>query len=183
MYLDTVLSEMMKPSFVSSAWIRGRTPSVLCHQPDESTDLGIHSGPSRMAPPRDFRPVPSESFPLPPSDRIGVNDNQAACPCRPRAPQRDPERSVRVIERRPGPFLVERCHLLPQNEVFNHEVGAPPTHRADRTGAERDEEYENTEHGAAECGSFPDRNLKPEILPPAGATAVRKYLISNSDGY
>ena len=52
-----------------------------------------------------------------------------------------------------GSLLFERCHLLPQRQVFNHEVGSPPTRRTDRTGTERDEEYENMEM-AAECGFF-----------------------------
>ena len=38
------------------------------------------------------------------------------------------------------------CQLLPQREVFHHEVGSAPTDRAQRAGAELDEEDENTEH-------------------------------------
>ena len=49
-----------------------------------------------------------------------------------------------------GALLLERRHLLPQGQVFNHE-GGPAPHRPDRTGAERDEEDENTEPGGGVC--------------------------------
>ena len=82
-----------------------------------------------------------------------------------------PRCSVRVIERWPGSLPFERCHLLPQSQVFDHEVGSPPTHHPDRTGAERDEEYENMEHSGG-VWLFPPRNLKPEI-PSSGRGCPR----------
>ena len=51
------------------------------------------------------------------------------------------------MERWPGSLLFERCNLLPQSQVFNHEVGSAPTHRPDRPGAEGDEKDESAEHG------------------------------------
>ncbi len=81
-----------------------------------------------------------------------------------------------------GSLLFERCHLLPQSQVFNHEVGSPQTHRTDRTGAERDEEYENMEHSGGVWLFRPVISSR-RSPPPAGVTAVRKSLISNVDGY
>jgi len=40
------------------------------------------------------------------------------------APQRDPECSVRVIERWPGSLLFERCHLLTQSKERQREAHA-----------------------------------------------------------
>ncbi len=59
-----------------------------------------------------------------------------------------------------GAAPLERRNLLPQVKVFNHKIGSAPTHRPDRTGAEGDEEDENTEHSRA-CLAFFLRNLKP----------------------
>ncbi len=87
-----------------------------------------------------------------------------------------------VIEPWPGSLLFERCHLLPQSQVFNHEVGSPPTHRPDRPGAERDEEYENMEHSGGVWLFRPVISSR-RSPPPAGVTAVRKSLISNVDAY
>jgi len=64
--------------------------------------------------------------------------------------ERHPECAVGVVEGRPGSLLLEHSNLLPQRDVFNHEVGSPPTHRPDRAGAKRHEDDENTEHDAAE---------------------------------
>ncbi len=126
-------------------------PAVLRHRADEVTDLGINPRSAWLASARDPSPVSSESIPIPPGDYVCVDDDQAARPRRPRASERNPESAVRVVERWPGALLLERRHLLPQSKVFNYEVGAPPTHRPQRPGAEGDEEYENTEHCAAEC--------------------------------
>jgi len=136
-------------------------PAILRHRSDETANLSLDARAARIPPTRDLRPVSPESFSMPASNSVGVDDHQAARPCRPRA--------------------FERCHL-PQSQVFNHEVGSTPTHRPDRTGAERDDEYENMEH-SGRVWLFPPRNLKRGSPPPAGATAVRKSLISNVNGY
>ncbi len=140
--------------------------AVLRDRSDETANLSLDARAARIPTTRALRPVSPESFSMPASNSVGVDDHQAARPCRPRAPQRDPECSVRVIERWPGSLLFERCHLLPQSQVFNHEVGSPPTHRPDRPGTERDDEYENMEHSGG-VWLFPPRNLKPEI-PSSG---------------
>ena len=123
------------------------TPAVLGHRADETTNLGINPRPTWIAPTGDSSPVSAEPISIPPGDRVGVHDNEPARPRWPRASERNPECSVRVLERWPGALLLQRRKLLPQGQVFNHEVGAAPTHRPDRTGAERDEEDEDTEHG------------------------------------
>ena len=73
---------------------------------------------------------------MPPRDRVGVDDDQAARPRRPRASERDPEAPVGVSEEWTRPLLLERHHLLPQREVFHHEVGSAPTERAQRASTE-----------------------------------------------
>jgi len=68
----------------------------------------------------------------------------------------------------------KRRNLLPQSKVFDHKIGSAPTHRPDRTGAERDEEDENTEHSGRVWPSF--------SLNSSGRTA-RESLISRADIY
>ena len=136
MYRDTVISLTTNPSFVSSAWIRGATPAVLGHRADETTNLGINPRSTWIARTGDPSPVSVEPISIPPGDRVGVHDNEPARPRWPRASERNPECSVRVLERWPGALLLQRRNLLPQGQVFNHEVGSAPTHRPDRTGAE-----------------------------------------------
>ena len=60
--------------------------------------------------------------------------------------ERNPEGSIDVLERHTRTIFLQRRHLLPQSEVLDHKIGAPPTYRSQRTGADRDEEYKNTEH-------------------------------------
>ena len=103
-----------------------------------------------MAPPRDLRPVPSESLPMPPSDRIGVNDNQAARPCGPRGPQHDPECAVGVIELWPRLLFLERHDLLSQGQIFNHEQRRRQMARIAR--APSDTMKMRTRSIVAECG-------------------------------
>ncbi len=100
MYRDTVFSEMMKPSFMSSAWILVTrcAPAVLRHQPDEATDLGVDARSSRMPALGNPRPVSPEPIPMPPGYCIRVDDEQATRPPRPRLSKRDPESSVVVVE-------------------------------------------------------------------------------------
>ena len=38
--------------------------------------------------------------------------------------------------------------MIPQSEVFDHEIGSTPAERARSEGAERDEKDENAEHGS-----------------------------------
>ena len=112
------------------------TPAVLGHRADETTNLGINSRSTWIARTGDPSPVSAEPISIPPGDRVGVHDNEPARPRWPRASERNPECSVRVLERWPGALLLQRRNLLPQGQVFNHEVGSAPTHRPDRTGAE-----------------------------------------------
>ena len=49
------------------------------------------------------------------------------------------------------PLFLQRSHLLSQSQVFDDKVRSAPAHRPDRARAERDEEYENTEHGGGVC--------------------------------
>ncbi len=97
-------------------------------------------------PPGDLRPVSAESIPIPPRDRVRVDDDETTGPRRSGGPERDPESPIDVVDMRARAILLQRHHLLPKSQVFDHEVGAPPTHRPDSTGAERDEEDEYTEH-------------------------------------
>ena len=77
------------------------------------------------------------------------------------------------LERWPGSLLFERCRPLPQSQVLSHEVGSLSTHRPDHPGAERDEEYENTEH-------------RSQFGVPARCSQVEqkagRSLISHADG-
>ena len=100
-----------------------------------------------MASPRDLRPVSPESISVPSHDGVGVDDDQAARPRRPRGSKRDPECPVDVVQRWAGALFLQRRHLLTQSEVFDHEVGSTTTHHPQRSGAKRDEENEYTEHG------------------------------------
>ncbi len=111
------------------------TPAVLGHRADETTNLGINPRSTWIARTGDSSPVSAEPTSIPPGDRVGVHDNEPARPRWPRASERNPECSVRVLERWPGALLLQRRNLLPQGQVFNHEVGSAPTHRPDRTGA------------------------------------------------
>ena len=125
----------------------GRAPAVLRHLLDEPTNLRDDARSSRIATPRDSCPVSAESFPIPLRDRVGVDDDQSTSPTGPRLAERQPECAVGVVEGSPGSFFLERSNLLPQREVFKSRGRPAPTHRAQRTGAERDEENEYTEHG------------------------------------
>ncbi len=93
------------------------------------------------------RPVSPEPIPMPPGYCIRVDDEQTTRPRGPRASECDPKSSIVVVEPWAGPLFLQRRHLLPQSEVFDHKVGPAPTHRPQRTGAERDDENEYTEHG------------------------------------
>ena len=84
------------------------------------------------------RPVSPAPIPMPPGDGIRVDDEQATRPPRPRSSKCDPESSVEVVEPWAGAFFLQRRHLLPQGEVFDHQVGSAATHRSQRTGAERE---------------------------------------------
>ncbi len=68
------------------------------------------------------------------SDAVGTANRIHRCRCRPCGSART----------RPGASLLQRRHLLPQNEVFDHKVGSLPTHRPQRTGSEGDDEDEYT---------------------------------------
>ena len=50
------------------------TPAVLRHHLDEPTNLGVDPRPPRVASLRDLCPVSTESIPIPPRDRVGVDD-------------------------------------------------------------------------------------------------------------
>ena len=100
------------------------------------------------------RPVSPEPIAMPPGYCIRVDDEQATRPPRPRLLKCDPESSVVVVEPWAGALFLQRRHSVPQgcwhrgqNEVFDYKVGPVPTHRPQRTGAERDDEKEYTEHG------------------------------------
>ncbi len=135
MYRDTVFSEMMKPSLVSSALILDTrcAPAVLRHRSDEATDLGVDTRSSRVPALGNPRPVSPEPIPMPPGYCIRVDDEQATRPPRPRLSKCDPESSVDVVEPWAGALFLQRRHLLPQSEVFDHKVGpaadtSPATH-------------------------------------------------------
>ena len=64
MYRDTVFSEMMKPSFVSSVVDTRCAPAVLCHLPDEPANLRSEARPSRVARARDARSAVSSTIGL-----------------------------------------------------------------------------------------------------------------------
>ena len=73
MYRDTVIRD--KESELRELRVDTRcTPAVLRHHPDEPTNLGVDAGPPRIASLRELRPVSSESIPIPPRDRVGVDD-------------------------------------------------------------------------------------------------------------
>jgi len=74
--------------------------------------------------------------------RRGISDRRVNCPS-----SIHPEGSIDVFERWARALFLQRRHLLLQSEAFDHEVGPAPTHRPQRTGAERDDENEYTEHG------------------------------------
>ena len=56
-------------------------------------------------------------------------------------------------------LFLQRRDLLPQREVFDREVGAAPTHRPQRTCAERHEKDEYAKHGGG-VSPFAARNLR-----------------------
>jgi hypothetical protein len=60
--------------------------------------------------------------------------------------ERNREGSIDVLERHARTIFLQRRHLLPQSEVLDHKIGAPPTYRAQSAGADRDEENKDTEH-------------------------------------
>jgi hypothetical protein len=49
-----------------------------------------------------------------------------------RGAQCNPESAVGVIERRPGPFLLECGNLLPEHEVLDDQIVAGTTDGSDR---------------------------------------------------
>ena len=73
------------------------TPTVLRHEPYESTNLGLDARSPGIEALRDLRPVSPESIPMPPDNCIGVDDDQAARPRGPRASQRDPEGPIDIV--------------------------------------------------------------------------------------
>ncbi len=88
---------------------------------------------------------------MPASDSVGVHDHQSARPRGPGGTKRDPECAVDIVERRARPLLLERRHLLPERQVLHNQIGPATTDCSDHTGAERDEEDENTKNGGRVC--------------------------------
>ena len=164
MYRDTVFSEMMKPSFVSSAWRRGAPQPSCSHQPDEAMDLGVDARSPRMPALGHPRPVSPALIPMPPGYCLRVDDEEATRPPGPRLSKCDPERSVEVVEPWAGPLFLQCCHLLSQSEVFDHKVGPAPTQRSQRTGSERDDENEYTHHDGGVLAFF-GPELKRVVSP------------------
>ena len=77
-------------------------PAIVSHGPDEPANLAIYSRSSRITSPRNPCPVSSELIPIPPRDRVRVDDDQATSPPGPRLAERHPECAVRVVEGRLG---------------------------------------------------------------------------------
>ncbi len=119
---------------------------------------------------------------MPGGHGVRVDDHQATRPHGPRTSKGDPESPIRVFERWARALFLQRRHLLPQSKIFDDEVGAAPTHRANGTGAERDEEDNNADHSGGVCLS---RGVifKREIRSLAEARTTRKSLISLADEF
>ena len=101
---------------------------------------------------------------MPSGDRIGFDDDQPTGPPWLRLAKRHPEGSIDVLDRWARALFLQRGHLLPQCEGFDHEVGSPTTHRPQRTDAKRDEEDENTEHDAGVSPSLARNSSDRESL-------------------
>ena len=111
--------------------------TVLCHRPDESTNLSLDPRTSRTAPLLgDLRPVAPESIPIPFGDGLRLDKDQPARPPGPRGSKCDPEGTITVIERWAWSFFLECGYLLSESQVFDHEVSVAAKNRPDGTGAE-----------------------------------------------
>ena len=134
-YRDTVISEMMKPSLVSSAWMRGALqPSWAIVRTRRRISASIRGRPGwrrceifaqyRRNRSRCQRATVS-AWTM--SRRLAHTGHEPR-----RATQK--ARSVSSSGGRWAPFL-QRRHLLPQSDVLQHQVGAAPTHRPNGTDA------------------------------------------------
>ena len=144
---DTVFSEMMKPSFVSSAWIRG-APQPSCAMSRMSRRISASTrgrpGCRRWEILAQYRRnrarFHSATVPALTMTRrlahAGHDSRSATQKARSTSSSGGRGRSF---------FSTITCCL--KSEVFEHKVGPAPTHRRQRTGAERDDENEYTEHG------------------------------------
>jgi len=107
---------------------------------------------------------------MPSSDRIGLDDDKTTGPQGPRSAERNPEGSIDVLERHTRTFFLQRRHLLSQSEVLDHKIGAPPTYRSQRTGANRDEENKDTEHDGGILHSLARISSGIQVLDFIGRT-------------
>lgn len=99
------------------------TPSILCHQANETLNLRIDSrSPWATVSLRYLRPVVPKTLMGPLRDRVRVNDDQATRPPGPERPQCNPEGAVNIVERRTWPLELERAYLLTEGQILGQEL-------------------------------------------------------------
>ena len=71
-------------------------------------------------------------------------------------------------------FFLQCRHLLPQSELLDHKIGAPPTYRSQSTGAERDEENKDTEHDGGILHSLARISSGIQVLDSLGGPVLTR---------
>ena len=118
-------------------WVVGRQPA------NQGANLGVRRWPPQASATRFPRPALSESFTMPADDGCGLDDDQDLPPSGPPASEPQPEETVSSAEPWPRSLCGEGRELLPEGEVFEHEVdsrneqGAEPTAKSCDSGQHR----------------------------------------------
>ena len=110
--------------FTMNPW---RTPSwnLSDHAKDQFAQLLACGFPSNAnALPRDPVPVQLESGPMPPNDRLRLDQDQCASPSRPKSSKHHPEQFVRSGKPRLRMALSQNHKLPPERQVFQKKIAA-----------------------------------------------------------
>ncbi len=127
-------------------------PSILPHQADKATNLGIDSRSTRAAASlRDLRPVAPKTLAVPLRDRVGINYDEATRPSWPRGSQRHPESAVNIVEQGTRPLALECANMLTEGEILGQEFRAGEKEGPNGPGTEGYEENNWPEHDAPVC--------------------------------
>ena len=164
MSLETVASEILTPSFMSSPWTRGapRQRVLTAHAADEGADIAWDRWASASAPPRFPRPVHSEAFSISADDGFRRHDHQHFTPIRQEPRSEHPEQAIRRPRRRPPGGSLHRGELMPNSNELKLERCAPTESVAERRKEEKKEDRVNAEDG------IQSRSEKPRFLRPMG---------------
>ena len=147
MYLATVDCATSIPSFSNSPWMRGAPHSRLArtHFSDQTADLPWYPRPTAQTA-RLPAPIQTEPRPMPPDNRLRLDNRYGGQHRRKQAIEPDEEQSVRRRQPRPrGYALTQHTQLMPQQ----HDLGFQPRLRLER----RDQDVEEQDYEPDHCAS------------------------------